>query len=65
MKYKGYTELIPTSHWIKVDGTDYFRCSECGHIQDIIKDGTACKECGTWMVMRLVKGEQNDNMEKS
>lgn len=58
MNYKGYKELIPESHWIKKDGTDLFICSECGHLQDIFKNGTACEECGTWMVARLIKTEE-------
>lgn len=61
MNYKGYTELIPESHWIKKDGTDLFICSECGHLQDIFKNGTACEECGTWMVARLIKTEEEKN----
>lgn len=66
MNYKGYNELIPESHWIKVEGSDYFKCSECGHMQDIYKNGKACEECGTWMVMRLVKDKvkRDDQLEK-
>lgn len=56
MKYKEMVTIKPTAKWLRCDGTEYPKCSVCGYLQDIWKDGSArCIHCGAWMKERYIK----------
>lgn len=64
MRYKGITVLEPTAKWLKVDGTEYPKCSACGYLQDIWEEGSShCKKCGAWMQRRYVRDKEDRRRE--
>lgn len=64
MKYKGITLVEPTAKWLRLDGTEYPKCSVCGHLQDIWEDGGShCTKCGSWMQKRYIRSNEDVRSE--